>query len=164
MSSGRIDVNNLLPTELMRGEDSDETELLKQMLEEAADYVSDFEWCPAISSTFWGFGVGGVVAVFLFEFDSEVKGTDRYLWVIVGDIPCAYLVTDAAPNPEEALGEYCQLMEEWANAILEGSPSPHVFPVSAPPTRQYAEMLLSRLGFIRKEIIPLADKGPRHRP
>ena len=46
--------------------------------------------------------IGGVVAVFLFRIDGPPE-VDPLLWVVVGDLPTAYLVTDDAPSPAIAL-------------------------------------------------------------
>jgi len=46
------------------------------------------------------------------------------------------------------------LMESWAHAVLNDSPLRDVFPVAAPVTPEVANMLLSRMSFVREEIIP----------
>jgi hypothetical protein len=41
--------------------------------------------------------VGGVVSTFLFRIDAE-PNIDEWLWVVVGDLPSCYLVTDRASD------------------------------------------------------------------
>ena len=147
-------LNRLTPASEMVGEDDSDTRLLKEMLLRAEAYLKSFQWCPAVVERFFGCGVGGVVAVFLFRVSTRIDGTDDLLWVVEGDLPSAYLVTDDAPDPASALSTYVGLMEAWARAVLEGSSLAATFPVSAPPTPQYANMLLSRTQFIRERIIP----------
>jgi hypothetical protein len=88
-----VDLNKLTPPERIVGDDAEETGLLQQMLQKATDYLKSFRWCPPIEQIYLGCGVGGVVAVFLFHFRERIQGTDEWLWVVVGDLPSAYLPT-----------------------------------------------------------------------
>lgn len=151
---GHIDLEKLTPAEQIVAEDAEETGLLQGMLRNATDYLRGFRWCPPIDRIYLGCGVGGVVAVFLFHFRERVQGTEEWLWVVDGDLPTAYLVTERAPDPASALEIYCELMDEWARAILEGQSLDHVFPVEAKPTTANAESLLKRLSFIKTELLP----------
>jgi hypothetical protein len=90
-----------------------DTALLKEMLTEASRYLASFPWCGEIEKTYFGLGVGGIVAVFLFRVAPSQPNVDEWLWVVVGDVPPAYLVTDGAPNPACALKVYIGLMKEW---------------------------------------------------
>ena len=150
-----VDLSNLTPAEHIRGEDPQETEKLREMLQQAVRSLQGFPWCPEILKTYMGIGIGGVLAVFLVHLSEKVGGTDDWLWVIEGDLPSAYLVTDGAPDAGTALEGYCEIMEDWAEAVLSGGPLGEVFPVDAPADREHAEMLLSRIQFIRERILPL---------
>jgi hypothetical protein len=79
---------------------------------------------------------------------------DQWLWVLTGDIPPAYLVTDDATDPQSAIELYEDLMQEWVDAVLAGEPTNELIPVNAPASPEFAEMLRSRLQFIRETIIP----------
>ena len=124
------------------------------MLRDATNYLRDFRWCPPIDRVYLGCGVGEVVAVFLFHLSEPIQGTDEWLWVIEGDLPTAYLVTERAGDPAFAPEVYCGLMEDWAKAVLEGQPLDDVFPVEAEPTPDNAQSLLKRLDFIRTQLLP----------
>ena len=137
----------------IRGDDVEDTALLRAMAEEASDYVTSQKWCPVLTNQYLAFGFGGVVAVFLFEFAKKIQGTDDKLWVVVGDLPSAYLVVEAEDNPIDALARYCGMMEEWSNAVLTSRDLSSVFPVSAEPTLENANLLLQRLTFLRDEIV-----------
>jgi hypothetical protein len=150
----QMDVKKLTPAEQIVGDDAEDTELLKKMLQEATNYLQAFRWCPPIDQIYLGYGVGGVVAAFLFHFAEPIQGTEQWLWVVTGDLPTAYFVIDQAPDPASALEGYCQLMEDWARAVLEARSLDDVFPVKAKPTPDNAKSLLSRLDFIRTELIP----------
>ena len=93
--------------------------------------------------------------MFLIHFAKPVSEADDYLWVVVGDLPSAYFVIDDAPSPRSAAEVYCRIMQDWINAVVSEAPLDDVFPVKADATVEMAQMLDSRLRFIREKIIPL---------
>jgi hypothetical protein len=149
-----IDLKTLIPVEEISGEDAEETALLKQMLRNATEYLRRFRWCPPIDRAYFGCGVGGVAAVFLYHFREPIQGTDEWLWVVEGDVPTAYLVLDQAGDPATALEVYCRLMDDWAKGILEERPLKDIFPVGAEPSPENARNLVNRLDFIRTRLLP----------
>jgi hypothetical protein len=62
-----IPVAGVVPIEPMMGDDSEDTALLGQMLEGARDYLRSFSWCESIDSAYFGGGIGGILAIFLFR-------------------------------------------------------------------------------------------------
>jgi hypothetical protein len=142
------------------GEDANDTASLLEMATSARDYITSFNWCPPINAGYLASGVGSVVAVFLFEFASKIQDTDDRLWVIVGDLPSAYLVVEPEDSPPDALERYCSLMEDWIAAIRDSTPLDEVFPVAADPIPENAESLEKRIAFLLAEIIPrMAERG-----
>jgi hypothetical protein len=153
--SSNIDYARLVPVEKMTGEDEEETAQLKLSLDEARVYLMNFSWCQSIQRELFGLGVGGVVAVFLFQIVCDT-GTevDDTLWVVCGDLPTAYLVPDNAPTPTAALDVYCGLMDEWIITVRKKGDLGNVFPVAAKPTEVNAAQLEKRVAFLRSEVIP----------
>jgi hypothetical protein len=148
-------MNNETPPDIA-GEDAEDTNLLKGMAADARSYIESHEWCPPIRRFSLGYGVGGVIALFHFEFTESIDGTDSELWVVVGDLPSAYFVYEGNENPAAALEQYCGLMEEWALAARDDESVDECFPVDAEANLENAEMLLTRIAFIRKELVPEA--------
>jgi hypothetical protein len=97
--------------------------------------------------------VVGVIGVFLFEFEPARPGVDDRLWVVVGDLPPAYLVCDHASTWQEALGAYVDEMRRWVKAVQEGSGLEDVIPVNAAPTTEHAGLLETRLDFVEENFI-----------
>jgi hypothetical protein len=152
-----INLSLVTSVEAMVGEDQAETDELKRMLANAEAYIRSFSWCPAIVERYLGVGIGGVIALFLFKLARPIDGNDNWLWVVEGDLPSAYLVTDQATNPAAALNVYCELMDDWSDAVLRNRPLADVFPVKIEPTPKHAEMLRSRTKFIRERIAPMLN-------
>lgn len=149
-SSVRYDL--LLPCEEMVGEDEAETALLRDSLDEARRYLLGHSWCRSIEKEFFGLGVGGVVCVFLFEI-AAAPGVDEQLWVVCGDLPSAYLMTDSASRPVDALELYCGLMNDWVLAVRGQRDIGSVFPVDAAATDENARQLETRIAFLREEVV-----------
>jgi hypothetical protein len=147
-----IDFNKVVPIQKMHGDDAEDTSLLQGMHREARRYLTSFKWCGGIDEEFFGFGVGGIVAVFLFKIRPRANA-DAWLWVIVGDLPPAYLVTDLSPSPGKALNQYIKEMRRWVRAVEAGKAISDVIPVNAPPTKANAKNLKSRLDFLKTQIL-----------
>ncbi len=146
----------------MRGEDDAESAELQSMLNDARSYVGGFKWCHGIVEEFWGLGIGGIVSVFLFRILPEV-GVDEWLWVISGDLPCAYIVLDSARSPLQALEIYCCLMEGWIRAVRSQSHIDEEFPVLATASLENATMLEKRIEFLRRDIISRCNDKPERK-
>jgi hypothetical protein len=159
--AGAVELEGLVSIEEMCGDSKKDTLLLQEMLDEARGYLQSFSWCKKIRRSWFGWGVGGVCAVFFFEIEPTSKKVDKCLWVIVGDLPPAYLVTDASPTPLAALGNYVDLMQEWVDAVKKGKSVARCIPVNVPATPEYASLLQRRLDFIRKEFLSTRNKGKR---
>lgn len=150
----KLPVSGVVPVSEMAGEDAAETELLRGMEVEARNFLSSFEWCQEIKGFYFGSGLGGVFAIFFAHIAPASPEVDEFLWVVVGDIPPAQLVTDDSPNPKKALESYIGEMRRWVALAAEGKTSPEVIPVNVPATPEWAEALGGRLDFLEKKIIP----------
>lgn len=149
-----IKTSELKPEEKIQGEDLDETNSLKAMLEKATDYVREFSWCPPIHSRFMAFGIGGVVGVFLLKFSKTIQNSkDKEVWVVCGDLPSVYMVTEDLPDSKAVLYEYCNLMQDWIDAVLTNGNLEEVYPVEDPPTHGNAKALKKRINFIKTELL-----------
>ncbi|HTU67648.1 MAG TPA: hypothetical protein VMF52_16980 [Steroidobacteraceae bacterium] len=159
MTSG-IDTTNFQDADAIFGDDTEETELLRGMAQEARAYLEAFSWAKPIRRQRLALGVGGIVAVFYIELTEKLDDDSEALWIFVGDLPSAYVVVDADDSPLDALERYCDLMDDWAEAVLEGEPLEEVFPVDAAATEENARLLLVRTELLRCELIsPSGDDG-----
>ena len=158
--TGDLPVSGVIPILEMTGEDDEETQRLREMEQRARDFISDFEWCEEIRDFYFGAGVGDVFAVFLAHIRPAQPSVDEYLWIVVGDFPSAYLVTDDCANPREALEGYIWEMRKWVDLAREGRSSDDVIPVNVPATPERAESLESRLDTLEQKVIPIWFSSP----
>jgi hypothetical protein len=90
MMSAPIKHDQLTLCVTMKGDTAKETAYLKVMLAQAEAYVASFPWNQKIIEKYLGYGVGKVIALFLFRFKKPINGIGEWLWVVVGDLPSAY--------------------------------------------------------------------------
>jgi hypothetical protein len=119
----------------------------------ATDFLTAFRWCAAVRESFLAFDSGYILGVLLFRIEPRLLGVDDTLWVVVGDVPSAFLVCDDAPDWHCALQCYLREMRRWVEAVRSGSGLDGVFPVNVSPTLEHAEMLSTRLAFIQDHFI-----------
>lgn len=133
--------------------------LLIALEEEARTFVESRQWAPPISELLLAYAVGGIFGLYLVRFARPLGGElsgETELWVVVGDLPSIVFETDEARTPAVALQLYCAIAQDWADAILTRRDLSESYPIAAEPTEEHAKMLLNRIEFIRREIIPLA--------
>lgn len=137
-------------------ESNEEAEAIRALTAEAEAFVNGFRWTPPIESLTLAFGVGPILGLYLMRFEPGGKPEDRERWVVVGDLPSMHFETDDTPEPWLALKLYCAIAQDWADNVLAGRDLSDSYPIPVAPTGKHANMLLDRVAFIRKELIPLA--------
>ncbi|MES2446893.1 MAG: DUF4826 family protein [Bacteroidota bacterium] len=144
------DVEELIST-LENIEDiSSENEVeLSGLILKAKDYLARQKWCNEILSGWLSMYWDGVLAVFLFKINPLSSDIDDYVWIAVGDLPTAYIDVESAKNTKDVLECYVFIMSDWAENLLAGNSLEESYPVEAPPTKKYGEMLKGRLDIIK---------------
>ena len=94
----------------------------RALTEKARRFLGGFRWCGGIASRYAGIVIPGVPGVHLCEIVPAEPGVDDWLWVVVGDLPPAYLTLDDAPNPACAQDGYVGALRERVAAVPQGTP------------------------------------------
>jgi hypothetical protein len=149
-----LPVTGVVPISQMIGDDEEETRLLHGLLTRAQAFLSSFAWCVSISELYFGEGIGGIFGVFFAHIHPSRTDIDTFLWIIVGDIPSAYLVTDRCKTPSQAIRAYIEEIRKWVELARQGKTSSDVIPVNVPATPEWAEILGRRLNTLEQEILP----------
>ncbi len=139
-------------------EDVDE---LQEMAREAEQFLCSHWWCQRVRQGYFDRGWAGILAVFYFEIEPAPNSSaDEAVWVIVGDLPPAYLDIVSCPNGAVAIEGYVGAMWEWVERVKAGESIEDCIPVyyrgsltRVPPNQEMAEMLESRLEFIEEKIL-----------
>ena len=153
MSPKHVDSTRLVPIEDLQGDSEQDTALLRRMADDARAFLTEQTWCLGVERMWFGLGVGGIVAVFLASISTTSSDVDDTLWIVVGDLPSAYLVTDESPDAVEALKTYIAEMRLWIEAARTGVGFDEVIPVPVEPTREAADSLEKRLAFLEREVL-----------
>jgi hypothetical protein len=153
MAPRNPDLSSLVRAGQFSADDPGENELLRQTIRGGTAYLRSFDWCREIKECYVGdIAVGDVVVVLLCRIVPAKEAVDEWLWVVVGDLPPAYIVTDDAPDAASALDAYIGEMERWVDAVRKGQSVAELIPVLTAeggdvldPTREHAADLERRL-------------------
>lgn len=128
-------------------------------MDQANEFLDTFSWARDRKNIWLAYFVPTVIGIFLVELDPQGRDIDQFIWVIVGDIPPAYLSPVYAKSPKDALDGYMGEMDAWADAVEKGESTEDLIPVNGAPTMANVEMLRGRIEFLAREISPsLLDK------
>lgn len=134
---------------------------LAEMAKEAAEFLQWHRWCKAVQQGYLVQGWVGILGIFYFEIVPTSAAVDDALWVIVGDIPPAYIDCLGSPNAVSALEDYLYSMQEWVDHVRAKHSVGNLIPVyrrhsfvRVDPSPDYAKLLETRLQFIRDNVLP----------
>lgn len=140
---------------------------LSALEEAAANYIRSFAWSGELLAMYEGFQEPEILGVFLVHLRPAQPHVDEWLWVVVGDLPPAYLVADDNPTTERAVEGYVKEMQRWVDAAKAGASVDKLIPVNVPPTEEFATMLSSRLRILSGTVldeIRASTSGHARRP
>lgn len=142
-------VTRLPPANISTGESD-----IDSARNEARQYLEFYNWVLSIKDEYFGYGAEGIIYIFLFEIEPGRPEINRWIWVIVGDVPPTYIPADDARTPFEALDGYIGALEEWVEAARKGKSVAKLIPVNVDANPANAEMLAGRLKFLDERILP----------
>lgn len=120
----------------------------------AAAFLRGQPWCSRVLATVPVFAITGVLGVFQCSLIPRQPDADVMVWVVVGDLPPAYLVHEPGDSWQDALGAYVREMQIWVDTVRQGAvPGEDIIPVNAAPTKKNADFLESRLAFIQTRLV-----------
>jgi hypothetical protein len=132
----------------------EEIQSILNLYNEAREYLEDFDWCISTKKCWYDkdHGIYEKIGVFLFEIEPINETVDDFVWVIVGDLPTVYL-DKSITTGQEALETYCELMQDWADNVKKEKSLEECYPVEVDATKENADLLLSRVSFIKRELL-----------
>ena len=151
----------MIPIESIRTEQSHDPLGRPALAKTAEEFLLSHDWCKSIRRGFLANAWEGILGVFYFEIEPGTPEVDDELWVIVGDLPPAYLVVEDEPVTKDALEAYVYEMKRWVDAVMSDESVADLIPVYyqssgkiVPPTKEFAAALKKRLEFIENSILP----------
>ena len=76
---------------------------VRNFAKRAQAFLLSHSWCQKVDKGYLAWAIAGVIGIFLFRLQPTRRGVLRRLWVVVGDLPPAYLVCDNAETWQQAL-------------------------------------------------------------
>ena len=114
------DLKTVVPWEKFIASKPDDWPDMIDLHDRARRYLESRSWCGKIEREYVGIIRVGIIGVFLFEIEPTRHDVDAWVWVIVGDLPSAYITVDQCPTAAAALDGYMGAMEEWVAAAESG--------------------------------------------
>jgi hypothetical protein len=148
-----IEVEKIIPVGLYEPEIEQEKGELLSLSNRAIEELSFYSWCEKIEEVYLGIYTPEIMGVFLVQFQTSDPRVDPLLWVVVGDLPFAYLVCDNAPNAASAVSGYIQEMKLWVEAAKSGESVVDLIPVNLPATMENAKKLEWRLSLLEEYVL-----------
>jgi hypothetical protein len=152
---------DLVPISQIVGDDDTDTQLLHAMARDAEAYILSFQWCGTVFDSFFGGGMGGVFAIFLFRIQPSRPDVDNWIWVMVGDTAPAYLPIADCSSVAEAFRMYIWGMTNWvrfARHGTAGAAEEDVPPVDLPLSSESADWLELKIQLLTHLIQPLFEE------
>ena len=137
----------------------EEIQSILSLYYDAREYLESFDWCISMKKVWYDkdHGIYKKIGIFLFEIQPINDTVDNFIWVIVGDLPSAYL-DKSITTGHDALKVYCELMQEWVDNVKNGKSLNECYPVPVDPTFENADLLSKRISFIRRELLMTDNK------
>lgn len=120
---------------------------------EAERFLKSQKWCKNILRGMFDRGWCHIIGVFYFSIEPTDKHIPNAIWVIVGDLPSAYIDVEDNPNGACAIDAYVMEIQKWIDYVIEGKPVEDLIPIRAPKTKEYAKILQSRIDVVKNEIL-----------
>jgi hypothetical protein len=149
------DLESVMPLDDYIGQYPNDEADIRVLFDEATRFLQGQRWLKSIEQVFVGNVFPGIVGIFLVRVSGTTPKVAPWTWVLVGDLPPAYIAAEDCTTPAEALEGYLGEMRAWVDAVKAGAPVDRLIPVNAPADAEHAGMLDSRLGFLEKHILPM---------
>lgn len=136
---------------------------IDRVLEEAATnaikFIEMHEWCHHVERCYFDRGFDHCRVFFVII--QPLKNADESMFVIVGDLPPAYISSPDCVNGAQALDGYVGELQRWVKQFRETGSVTNCIPVLSSetfeeltPTDELARMIESRCAFIDERILP----------
>lgn len=98
------------------------------LINESKIYLASQKWCGEIYEGWLFTNIGYALCIFLYRIDKLQSSEDNLVWIVVGDIPPAYLDTYNVESTKEVIENYIELVEDWIENAESGNSFEDCFP------------------------------------
>lgn len=140
--------------------DESENNEFSAMEATAKAILSAEAWCPPTTETYVAAFSPPIVAVFLYQLDTQhpialedEDGFPGWAWVVVGDLPPIYSLYEPLADGLDALRYWVAAYQTWLNRFDEGRSVEELAFLNVPEDAEHAEMLRVRVKFLMKHFL-----------
>lgn len=119
----------------------------------ARSFLDGQRWVSRVQSVTPVLAIEGDLGVFRCALIPSQPDADVMVWVVVGDLPSAWVPHEPGDSWQDALHGYVAELGRWVEAARSGAPVDALVPVDLPPTAEHAERLATRLEHIRASFV-----------
>lgn len=123
---------------------------LEEYCNQGRNYIKRHIWCERVNNAWLAYHLEGIFAINIFEVSSSNPNVDKYIWVLTGDLPPAYIDIESASYPLEVLSAYTEIMQDWVDTVRNNGNVEECYPIEVEANLKHADMLEYRLNFLRE--------------
>ena len=123
---------------------------LEEFCNQGKNYIERYTWCEGVNNAWLAYYLEGIFAINIFEVSSSNPNVDKYIWILTGDLPPAYIDIESASFPLEVLSAYIEIMQDWVDTVKADGNVEECYPVEVEANLDHAEMLDYRLKLLRE--------------
>jgi hypothetical protein len=127
---------------------------LAVLVQESKDYLNSHSWCTKINDGWVFINLGRVLCIFLYAIENNQSPDDNLLWVVVGDLPAAYLDTFTVSDTKDVLKVYTELVNDWIVHVESNQSLDDCFPLKSDRSLESTEMVKRRIVLLQNNIMP----------
>lgn len=142
-----------------------EREWLENAAQTAKQFLMSHKWCTGLQDLRAECFVAPIFALFGAHVTMDSDRCEG-VWVLIGDLPPAYLDRVTSPTARDAFENYLAELEAWVEAARKGLPINDIMPVChansakpIPPTSENTDLVVRRISLIRELILPNFDEA-----
>ncbi len=125
-----------------------------RLVERAIFYIETRKWCKKLLRVWLNTNWDDYFAVFYMNIIPDKPTTPEYIWIVIGDLPSAYIYSGYCKDAYEVMKGYVFEMQKWVDRVMNDIPLDEtIIPVNVPPEKYWAQKLHNRLEIIREDIL-----------
>jgi len=124
-----------------------------KLVNEAKSFLKNHRWCKEIEKQWFVANWDNLLTIFFFKIVPNSELADDHIWVVVGDLPTAYIDIESASNKAEVIQVYTEIMDDWVRCVKNGESVEDCYSINVPPKLEYAKMLDTKIQLIKEHIL-----------
>ncbi len=122
INNSSVDTSDMTPISALGSADFEYIDEVIELSTRATTYLGAMPWCEEIINGWLCEAWGHIIGVFYFHFRPSRPGIPHFVWIIVGDLPPAYLAVETGSSAVQIVEGYVCEMQEWVDRVMSERP------------------------------------------